>query len=219
MWTFLSTLRLFQHPAKIGGVSARARHCLACGARLKAVTEEGRRRQRCPRCGWTFYDNPVPAAVALIRGPRGILLTRRGRPPYAGTWDLPGGFLEAGETPDRGLVRELREELGVRGTLTRLLGFFPDQYGPGGFPVLAIVYAARLSGPAKARSDVAEVRWFRADAIPWRDIAFPSMRQALRASVTRKTAARRRPARRIPPAARRISTERGDRSHEHSDEQ
>jgi ADP-ribose pyrophosphatase YjhB (NUDIX family) len=208
-----------QHPAKIGGVNARARHCLACGARLKAVTEEGRRRQRCPRCGWTFYDNPVPAAVALIRGPRGILLTRRGRPPYAGTWDLPGGFLEAGETPDRGLVRELREELGVRGTLTRLLGFFPDQYGPGGFPVLAIVYAARLSGPAKARSDVAEVRWFRADAIPWRDIASPSMRQALRASVTPKTAAPRPPARRILRAGRRIPTERGDRSHEHSDKQ
>jgi 8-oxo-dGTP diphosphatase len=197
---------LFQHPAKIGGVSARARHCLACGARLKAVTEEGRRRQRCPRCGWMFYDNPVLAAAALIRGPRGILLTRRGRPPYAGTWDLPGGFLEAGETPDRGLVRELREELGVHGTLTRLLGFFPDRYGPGGFPVLAIVYAARLSGAPKARSDVAEVRWFRAGAIPWRDIAFPSMRQALRASVRPKMAAPRRPARRIPPAGRRIPT-------------
>jgi ADP-ribose pyrophosphatase YjhB (NUDIX family) len=201
----------FRHPAKIGGVSARARHCLACGARLKAVTEEGRRRQRCPRCGWTFYDNPVPAAVALIRGPRGILLTRRGRPPYAGTWDLPGGFLEAGETPDRGLVRELREELGVRGTLTRLLGFFPDQYGPGGCPVLAIVYGARPSGP--------KVRWFRAHAITWRDIAFPSMRQPLRASVIPKTAAPRRPARRIPRAGRRIPTERGDRFHEHSDKQ
>ena len=98
------------------------------------VTEEGRRRQRCPSCRWTFYDNPVPAAVAIIRGPRGILLTRRARPPHAGTWDLPGGFLEAGEPPDRGLVRELREELGVRGTLTRLLGFYADQYGSGGFP-------------------------------------------------------------------------------------
>ena len=103
-------------------------------------------------------------------------------------------------------MRELREELGVRGTLTRLLGFYPDQYGPGGSPVLAVVYAARLSGPAKALSDVAEVRWFRADAIPWRDIAFPSIRQALRAHLTPKTAAPAGPAPRIPRAGRRIPT-------------
>ena len=102
-------------------------------------------------------------------------------------------------------MRELREELGVRGTLTRLLGFYPDRYGPGGSPVLAVVYAARLSGPAKALSDVAEVRWFRADAIPWRDIAFPSIRQALRAHLTPKTSTRRSVPR-IPRAGRRIST-------------
>jgi ADP-ribose pyrophosphatase YjhB (NUDIX family) len=170
------------------------------------VTEEGRRRQRCPRCGYTFYDNPVPAAVALIRGPTGILLTRRARPPYAGTWDLPGGFLEAGEVPDRGLVRELTEELGVRATLTRLLGFYSDKYGPGGMPVLAVVYAARISGPAKALSDVAEVRWFRPDAIPWRDIAFPSIRRALRAHLTPKAAAPRGRAPRIPRPRPRIPT-------------
>ena len=183
------------------------------------MTEEGRRRQRCPRCGWTFYDNPVPAAVAIIRGPRGILLTRRARPPYAGTWDLPGGFLEAGEAPDRGLVRELREELGVRATLTRLLGFYADQYGPGGSSVLAITYAARISRPARALSDVAEVRWYRADAIPWRDIAFPSIRKALRDHLAPRTAAPGRTAPRIPRAGRRIPTEKGDRSHEHSDNQ
>ena len=173
------------------------------------VTEEGRRRQRCPRCGWTFYDNPVPAAVALVRGRQGILLTRRARPPYAGTWDLPGGFLEAGEAPDRGLVRELREELGVRATLARLLGFYPDQYGPGGMPILAVLYAARISGRVRALSDVAEVRWFPPDAIPWRDIAFPSIRQALRAHLTPGVAAPRRgpriprPRPRIPTAERR----------------
>jgi ADP-ribose pyrophosphatase YjhB (NUDIX family) len=170
------------------------------------VTEEGRRHRRCPRCGWTFYDNAVPATAAVIRGRRGILLTRRARPPYAGTWDLPGGFLEPGETPERGLVRELREELGVRGTPTRLLGFYTDQYGPGGFPVLAIVYSARLGGPPKALSDVAEIRWFRGDVIPWRDIAFASIRKALRASLTPKTAAARRPAGRISRTGRRIST-------------
>jgi 8-oxo-dGTP diphosphatase len=144
------------------------------------IRREGRRRRRCPRCGWTFYDNPAPAAVAIIEGPSGVLLARRAGPPYQGTWDLPGGFLESGELPDRGLHRELREELATRARIARLHGFSIDRYGRGGMPILAIVYVARLGKPPRARSDVAEVRWFARDAMPWREIGFPSVRRALR---------------------------------------
>ena len=161
-------------------MTARARHCLACGARLRTVREEGRPRRRCARCGWTFYDNPVPAAVAIVVGRRGILLARRGAPPYARTWDLPGGFIEAGELPERALLRELNEELGARAVIIRFHGFSTDRYGSGGSPILALVYEARLGGPATARSDVAEVRWFRRDALPWREIGFPSIRRTLK---------------------------------------
>jgi ADP-ribose pyrophosphatase YjhB (NUDIX family) len=147
------------------------------------VRLEGRRRRRCPRCGWTFYDNPVPAVVAVVTGPAGILLARRAAPPHEGTWDLPGGFLELDETPERGLARELSEELGARGTITGLLGFFSERYGPGGFPILAIVYEVRLATRVRAASDVSEARWFQPDAIPWREIAFPSVKRALRRHV------------------------------------
>ena len=112
---------------------------MVCGVRLRTVRRDGYRRWRCPRCAWTFYDNPVPATVAIAVGPRGILLCRRAAAPFAGYWDLAGGF-EADETPERGLRRELREELGVRITRARFRGFVPDRYGPGGFPVLGIVY-------------------------------------------------------------------------------
>lgn len=161
----------------------RARYCLNCGTGLRTVTDEGRRRRRCPRCRWTFYDNPAPAAVAIIRGRRGILLTRRAAPPFQDTWDLPGGFLEADELPDRGLIRELREELGVRAVITRFHSFSIDRYGPGGPPILAMVYLARLIGEAVAQSDVAEARWFPRDAIPWRRIGFPSIKRSLRTFV------------------------------------
>jgi ADP-ribose pyrophosphatase YjhB (NUDIX family) len=165
--------------------TARARHCLACGAGLRTTRQEGHRRRRCPRCGWTFYDNPAPAAVAIVEGRRGILLARRAGPPYQDTWDLPGGFIEAGELPERALLRELREELGVRAVITRFHGFSIDSYGPGGVPILAAVYVARLRGRPTAKSDVAEVRWFRRDAIPWREIGFPSITRALRAYLAR----------------------------------
>ncbi len=131
-------------------------------------------------CGWVFYGNPVPATVAIVVGRRGILLCRRAAEPYRGTWDLAGGFLEADESPERGLRREVREELGARVRRARFWGFVVDRYGRGGIPVLGLVYEVRLAGRITARSDVSEVRWFARDAIPWRRIGFASIRRSLR---------------------------------------
>jgi ADP-ribose pyrophosphatase YjhB (NUDIX family) len=161
------------------------RFCQRCATRLRAVREGGGRRPRCPRCGWTFYDNPVPAAVAVIAARGRVLLTRRAQPPYAGTWDVPGGFLEAGELPDSALRRELREELGVGIRRAGLIGFAVDRYGPRGFAVLTIVYRVTLAGARlRPADDVAEARWFPEGQVPFREIAFPSLRRLLRRYLT-----------------------------------
>jgi len=152
---------------------------MACGARLRATRQDGFRRWRCPRCGWIFYNNPVPATVAIVVGPRGILLCQRAAAPHRGTWDTAGGFLEADEPPARGLRREIREELGTRIRRACFRGFVVDHYGRGGIPVLGMVYEVRLTGRIVAGSDVSEVRWFPRDAIPWRQIGFASIRRAL----------------------------------------
>ena len=148
---------------------------------------EERRRPRCRRCGWISYGNPVPAVAAVIvRGGR-VLLTLRGRPPYQDTWDLPGGFIEADETPEAALARELREELDIRRFRRgRLIGFFPDRYERGGLPIISIVYRVTPeSGRMTPGDDVAAARWFPLTNLPYRDIAFPAMRAALRAWVKR----------------------------------
>lgn len=161
----------------------RARHCLSCGARLVTVRREGRARRRCPRCGWMFYDNPVPAVGAIIERAGRILLARRGGPPYADTWDVPGGFMEAGEHPERALRRELREELGVTVRALRFAGFFMDTYGPGGLPLMAIIYSASIAGRPRAADDVSEVAWFPRRSLPLRAVGFPGIRRALREHV------------------------------------
>src|SRR4051812_29709387 len=58
---------------------------------------------------------PVVAVggVVLIAGPR-VLLVRRGRPPLAGEWTLPGGRVRGGETLAAAVERELLEETGIR---------------------------------------------------------------------------------------------------------
>ncbi|MBI2543731.1 MAG: NUDIX hydrolase [Candidatus Rokubacteria bacterium] len=159
----------------------RYRFCMACGGRLARVRQEGRARLRCRRCGWIFYGNPIPAAVALVVRGGKVLLARRAAAPYRGTWDLPGGFLEAGETPERALRRELKEELGARTRSARFLEFSTETYGPGGFPILAVVFRVSLApGRLRHASDVSAVRWFSRGRLPYRQIGFRSVRRALR---------------------------------------
>lgn len=123
--------------------------------------------------------NPIPAAVAVIERGGRVLLTRRARAPYAGTWDLPGGFLEGEEDPATALRRELREELGIRVRSARFLTFATDRYGPRGFPVLALVYRVSASGILRPADDVSEARWFARGQVPLRQVGFPSMRRVL----------------------------------------
>jgi 8-oxo-dGTP diphosphatase len=158
-----------------------ARFCLACGARLVTAVEEGRRRRRCPRCGWTYYANPVPAVAAVVLEGGRLLLGRRARAPYAGAWDLPGGFLETDELPEQALRRELHEEIGVGVRRATLIDFASDRYGAGGVTVLSAVYRViPTSRRVRAADDVSELRWFSLAAIPYRRIAFPAIRRILR---------------------------------------
>jgi 8-oxo-dGTP diphosphatase len=158
-----------------------ARCCLDCGARLVTAVVEGRRRRHCPRCGWTFYANPVPAVAAVVVAGGRVLLARRARPPYAGAWDLPGGFLESDEPPLAGLRRELREEIGVGVRRASFIDFTTDRYGPRGFAVLALVYRVTpTSTRVHAKDDVSEARWFRPQDVALREIPFSGLRRLLR---------------------------------------
>ncbi|MGW3666612.1 (deoxy)nucleoside triphosphate pyrophosphohydrolase [Streptomyces sp. NPDC005141] len=96
--------------------------------------------------------------AALVHGGR-LLAARRSAPPdLAGRWELPGGKVEPGETPERALVRELREELGVEAeVLERVPGEWPLKPG-----YVLVVWAARmLPGSAEPAplEDHDELRW------------------------------------------------------------
>jgi ADP-ribose pyrophosphatase YjhB (NUDIX family) len=160
------------------------RFCIRCAGKVHRRRHDGHWRSHCAACGWIHYGNPAPAAGAVVvRGPR-VLLVRRARRPYAGTWDIPGGFLEAGESAEAAVHRELREELGVTVTTLRFVGSAPDRYGPRGMPILALVFRATIaSGPLTPADDVSEARWFRRSSIPWPQIAFRSLRPLIRRSL------------------------------------
>ncbi|HUZ84304.1 MAG TPA: NUDIX hydrolase [Gaiellales bacterium] len=170
------------------------RHCPVCRAALLVGTVAGDDRERlhCPDCGLVLYDNPAPTASAVVvRGDGRIMLVRRGIEPARGLWDLPGGFVEAGEHPEQAARRELLEETGVEVELTGLLGIWCDRYGPGGHTINVHYGARPVGGRERVGSDVAEIAWFPPDQLPEPElIAFPNCSQALAEHLLRSSVKR-----------------------------
>jgi len=76
-------------------------------------------------------QRPIPAVgVVCLRPPGDVLLIRRGKPPAAGDWSLPGGRLEWGETLQDAALRELFEETGVRGEMLGLIDVVDGRFEP-----------------------------------------------------------------------------------------
>ncbi|GII80248.1 NUDIX hydrolase [Sphaerisporangium rufum] len=89
-----------------------------------------------------------------------LLLVRRGRPPGAGLWSLPGGRVEAGESDAEALVRELAEETGLSVRPGRLAGTVARP-GPGGVVYeIHDYYATAAPGTPRPGDDAAAAGWF-----------------------------------------------------------
>lgn len=158
------------------------RYCPRCGGDLTPAAG----RVDCPRGDFVFYANSQPTGCALCVDARGrLLLARRASSVRHGYWDLPGGFLEEGEEPLDGLVRELREETGLTIRPLDFLGVWVDRYGDDEDAVATLnLYwtASVLAGEPQAADDVSELRWFRLDELPAPDeLAFPNVVQAIEA--------------------------------------
>lgn len=115
----------------------------------------------------------------IVKGDK-ILLGKRKKKPFKGYWDILGGFLKLGEHPLKGLIREIKEESGLKVEPVKIVGIFMDKYGPKGNDMLNIHYLVRVTGgQLRAKSDVIELKWFSKEKLP-RKIAFRNSREALR---------------------------------------
>ena len=117
-------------------------HCLRCGTAL-TLQNTDRERLACPAegCGWIHYDNPVPVVAAIVEHEGEVVLVRQAGWPEK-LFGLVTGFLEKGESPEEGVLRELEEELGLTGEVVSLVGVYP-------FAVkneLIVAYHVRASG-------------------------------------------------------------------------
>lgn len=111
----------------------------------------------------------ILVAVMGIAEKNGKILSVRKR--GAATWGLPGGFMEIGETAEETIVREMREETGLRATTTGLLGVYtnyPMQKYPNGdnAHVTHIVVTCIVKGkPVPDGEEIEEVQYIDRDQI------------------------------------------------------
>lgn len=131
----------------------------------------------CADCGFVYYENPKVVVGSVCEWSDRLLLCRRAIEPRAGYWTIPAGFLESRETTLEGARREAWEEARAQIEIDSLLGV----YNIPRISQVQLIYRARLLTPdveaAEETTEVALVEWH---AIPWDELAFPSIRWALK---------------------------------------
>jgi NAD+ diphosphatase len=138
------------------------RYCGRCATPTR--DKPGEYAKECPSCGLTAWPRVSPAMMALVTRGREILLARSRRFASTSMWSALAGFVEAGETIEDCVVREVREEVGVE---VADLRYFGSQSWP--FPhSLMVAFTAEYAGGDIRLDDeeIVEARWFAADALP-----------------------------------------------------
>ena len=118
----------------------------------------------------TYPERPIVAVGAVIVDGDRVLLVKRANEPLKGEWSLPGGAVEIGETLERALVREAREETGLDvevGPVVDVLDrIVRDAAGRVEYHYVIIDYLCRpRSSIAASGSDADDVRWAGVDEL------------------------------------------------------
>ncbi len=101
---------------------------------------------------------PIIVTAAILRHKDTVLITRRLEASrHGGLWEFPGGKLDPNETPQEGLRRELREEIGIDSEIGDIFEVVYYRYPQG--PVLVLAYECRHVGGAIRNIEVSEHRW------------------------------------------------------------
>jgi NAD+ diphosphatase len=141
--------------------------CPVCATELALITvvEDGgdKQRLRCPRCEFTHWNNPTPVLAAVIEctdRDGQVLLARNAAWPGR-FFGLITGFMEAGESPEEGIRREIAEETSLAVTSLQLLGVWDFQR----MNQIIIAYHAAAHGEIRLSPELAEYKLIAPEAV------------------------------------------------------
>lgn len=129
-------------------------HCAGALTPIAQMEDSGEKvRLRCAACGWTHWNNPTPVLAAIVEVDGKVLLARNAAwPPKM--FALITGFMEAGETPEEGIARELKEETNLDALDISLVGVYEFLR----MNQVIIAYHVRASGTVRLSPELLEYR-------------------------------------------------------------
>jgi NADH pyrophosphatase NudC (nudix superfamily) len=153
--------------------------CPKCGS--PEFHQSGDRSLKCDRCSFHFFINSAAAVAALVSDEDGkLLLTTRAVDPDSGMLDLPGGFIDPGESAENALKRELEEELSMKVKSLEYIGSAPNEYIFSGYSVFTLDMAFRVIPESVtglvAMDDILDYRFYAEDEIDYTQIPAPSIK-------------------------------------------
>ena len=138
--------------------------CPNCATPLEMISslEDGgeTERMRCVACGYTHWNNPVPVLAAVIDYDGQILLARNAAWPGK-MYALITGFMEAGESPQEGIAREVAEETSLEVSALNLIGVYDFQR----MNQVIIAYHALAHGEIALSSELAEYKLYTPETV------------------------------------------------------
>lgn len=158
---------------------AAMKFCGECGKSVSQRIPQGDNLPRfvCDSCQIIHYHNPKIVAGCIPEWNGRILLCRRAIEPKSGLWTYPAGFMEIGEGTEEAARRETLEEARAHVVIERLHSVLS-------LPHIGQVYLTFIgqlrTEEFEAGQESLDVRLFDREDIPWDDIAFPVVSEALR---------------------------------------
>ena len=162
--------------SKVNPFAGKYKFCPGCAEPLVTKEVSGKNRLTCNSCGFVHWNNPLPVAVILIpHRDGGFVFVKRKFNPRAGTYALPGGYIEPFESALTGAIREAKEETGLDIEIDRLL--FVSS--PPGVNEILVFFLAKTVYVQPVAGDDAELSIVSSMADLPGEIAFQTHRQAI----------------------------------------
>lgn len=137
-------------------------YCGKCGALLEK--EHIERAMRCEPCNLNFYPRINPVVITLIHKGESLLLARRTDPGFNHFWSVVAGFVEAGESLEETVRREIAEEVGVT---VKNIRYITSQQWPFPNNLMIGFFAEYDSGEIHPDGkEIAEAHWFTKETLP-----------------------------------------------------
>ncbi len=153
-------------------------YCFRCGSDNFIAKNEN--LHYCTNCSLEFYRNSASAAAGIIINEKDeILLTVRGIEPHKGKLDLPGGFVDPGESLENAVIREVKEELNLEVKNIKFVGSAPNTYFYSQITVFTtdVGFLCQIDdfSSIKPQDDISDYKFYKFEEIPFEDISSPSI--------------------------------------------